>query len=494
MKKIAILFLLFSFLISMTSCGKINVPEETVPVESSLPETEKTVPVISYPTDGTDYIRLPDGVRPEMLFADFWLDLDKTEETALMNPSEITAFNQANSNLITWGEENISLNDIPETATKDVLLSYIDTAIPSEPEKYHIHGEPATAAYFEALNENRAIDKIEETEEIRFGYSVKRAELRLYPTDDFGVIDPDDLVYDDLLMSQCYPYCPLVILHESRDGNWYYVFFNGFGGWVRADAVAVCESREDWLARQNPEEFLIVTGREIRLPHDEGCPEVSELLLPMGTKLPLVKPENTPEKIRMRIGYGCFTVKVPVRGENGLLRDEYVLVSSAEDLSVGYLPYTHKNVVRLAFRLLGDRYGWGGSGLSNDCSGTLREIYACFGIELPRVAALQIACKGLTVTDLSELSDVDKAKTISGLPIGSMLFFPGHIMIYIGTVDGVNYVISSVGNFADAKTPVGETMEVNTYCINNLEATFRANGKTWLANLTKAGFPAPSNP
>ena len=495
MKKLISFALALAILLSLCSCG--NKPQKQgedapeIKKEETLPGD--IIPDMPYtPTESgeiSDYVRLTDGVTFDMLNADFWIDRYAQEETVVMSEKEIMDFNTENSKLIAWDGVNIALWNFPKSASGASVKSYVDTAMPSNPTDYYIEGEPATKEYFDAIDENRNISAIKNSNPVRFGYSVKRAELRSYPTDDFGVTDKEDYVYDKLLTSECMPYLPVVIIHESKDQNWYYVLFYGFGGWVRADAIAICETKEDWLARMNVNDFLVVTGREIRLPHDEGCDGVSELLLPMSTKLPLVRLEDAPEKLRMRIGYGCYAVKLPTRGENGIIKDEYTFVSTKEDVSIGYMQYTHQNVLRLAFKLLGDRYGWGGSAYSNDCSGTLRAVYGCFGFVMPRTAAQQAVQKGLVKADISEKSSEDKIKEFQKLPIGSMVFFPGHIMLYLGMIDDEPFVISSVGSFATLNHPDGEYDEVNTYCINSLTQTKRKNGLTWLENLTVLAYP-----
>ena len=479
MKKFISLLLTFTLCCSvflMTSCEKDDDGDERY--ENSYP---------------TEYVRLSDGVSADMMRADYWIERAENAGSVLMTADQIASFNSKNSKLIRWGDEDISLNDVPETADGDAVRYYLEEKMPEDPTAYYINGKKATKEYFDAIDANRALDTIGDTVKIRFGFSVRRAELRTYPTNDFGVTDPDDLFYDDLLSSQCLPYLPVVILHESADGNWYYVFFNGFGGWVSADAIALCESREDWLKRQTPTEFLVVTGREIRLPYDQGCKQLSSLLLPMGTVLPLVKTEDAPFSVRMRIGYGCYTVLLPIRGDDGMIKDEYAFVSASEDVSVGYIPYTSENVIRQAFKLSGDRYGWGGSGYSNDCSGVLGEIFRCFGFAIPRVASLIISANSMKTTDLSEMTDAERMAEILKYPAGSMMFFPGHIMLYLGVVDNEPYVISSVGTFATMDMTDGDYLYADTVNINALTKTKRGSGKTWLASITVIGIPEYSD-
>ena len=302
-------------------------------------------------------------------------------------------------------------------------------------------------------------------------------------TNQFLAASPDEISYNDATWSEFMPFQPLAVIHESLDNEWYYVLMNGFAGWIPKTYVALCASRDEWLERQNLKDFLLVTGREIRISDDLGSEELSGQLLPMGTKLPLISIEDAPEEINSRRGYGCYIVKLPVRLDNGSISDEYALIPLSDDVRIGYLPYTRENVIRQAFKLLGDRYGWGGQFHANDCSGIVKEIYACFGFQLPRTAQAQVNLPGLQYDSLEGLSDEEKIQHLSKTSMGSLLVFPGHIMIYLGMENNLPFVISAVGSFAATDSPVGETLAVNTVIVNGLEI-HRRDGASWLSHLT----------
>ena len=185
--------------------------------------------------------------------------------------------------------------------------------------------------------------------------------------------------------------------------------------------------------------------------------------------------------INQRTTYGDYVVKVPTRGDDGYIEDEYVLIPMSDDVHVGFLPYTPANIVRQAFKLLGDRYGWGGDLEANDCTGITREVYRCFGILLPRVK--QSASTGVYSVDVSDMSDEDKLYEIGQLTPGSLIAFPGHMMIYLGMVDGVPYVISAVGTFVAPAPGSDEQIHPDSVIVNSLYVR-RASLKTWLESVT----------
>lgn len=353
-----------------------------------------------------------------------------------------------------------------------------------KPEECFQNGVPVTQAYLDTLLDNANADGIPETLSIRYGYSVARASLRALPTNDFAGETESDLFYDKLVQSECMPFLPVMVVHESKDGEWYFVWFYGFGGWIEKDKIALCPSREDWLARQEKGDFLLVTGRELRLNVDRGNKELSGLVLPMGTRMPLLTVEETPESVSSRATFNSYAVKLPVRGADGMIEDRVALVPMSADVHIGYMDYTSRNVLTQAFKLLGDRYGWAGLDLSNDCSGIVREIWLCFGIEMDRTAGLQSRTFLAKIIDVENASTEEKMTALAGLMPGSLVYFPGHIMIYLGTRNHIPYVISSVGSFAAETMETGTVLSVNSMTVNSL-LVHRKSGLTWLDSLTK---------
>lgn len=433
-------------------------------------------------TEG-EYMRLADHVTEEMLTADAWV---KPSQKVWLSPEEIEALNEENRKILHAGEEQISLEEFGEKVTaEDVLRDLSDLSKPLPEKEGYLDGEPVTRDYWLEHIQNANIDGVPAKLQVRYGYSVKRASLRALPCADFIGETETDLFYDEMVASEFLPAKPLIIVHESADHDWYFVYMDSFAGWIEKENIAICPSKEDWLLRQEPEDFLVVTGREIRLSTDRGSEELSGLLLPMGTVLPLVKTEDAPESIGGRYNYGNYIVTLPVRSENGKIADAYAMIPVTADVSHGYLSYNGETVIELAMKRLGDRYGWAGLDNSQDCSGMLREIFSCFGIYLPRYSGDQANLAGTERYDLSETDEKNKISLLKKLPAGSVLYFPGHIMLYLGMKEGRPYVISAVGSFAPEGMETGTAQSINTVVINDLYIR-RRNGKSWLESLTVA--------
>ena len=77
------------------------------------------------------------------------------------------------------------------------------------------------------------------------------------------------------------------------------------------------------------------------------------------------------------------------RAADGFVFWRRAWIHGKADVSVGYLPYTRAHILRQAFKMLGENYGWGGQREGRDCSSFIMDIYNVFGIRSPRNADQQ---------------------------------------------------------------------------------------------------------
>jgi hypothetical protein len=112
--------------------------------------------------------------------------------------------------------------------------------------------------------------------------------------------------------------------------------------------------------------------------------------------------------------------------------------------------FTRRALLTEAFGMLGEPYGWGGKGGGYDCSRFLLEVFARFGIDLPRHSARQ-AVAGTFSIDVSAVEDLNEKRLLldAAARRGAVLLqFPGHIMLYLGrTEDGVPMAIHAFSEF-----------------------------------------------
>jgi hypothetical protein len=138
------------------------------------------------------------------------------------------------------------------------------------------------------------------------------------------------------------------------------------------------------------------------------------------------------------------------------------------------LPFTTKQFYRTALSNVGTPYRWG----RFDCSALLCRVYERFGIALPRnssrMAVIQRGRKRIVG---------DPRNVLSQLSPGSLLFFPGHSMLYLGMVEGEPYVLQTLTRYFD---PEGKEHPVFTTAVTSLSNLYHTGGESFLERLTLA--------
>ncbi len=228
---------------------------------------------------------------------------------------------------------------------------------------------------------------------------------------------------------------PLFISHRSRDRKWLFVETGFACGWAQAKNIAFVD---DEFASTWEREPLVAVINEGVFPTGGGH---------IGDIYPIVEEEGEP-----------WQVLVPVKGRGNVAR--CATVTLPHDKAARFpVPLTYQNLVLVASRMAGQAYGWGGIEGLRDCSALIRDLYAPFGIWLPRHSGDQIREGGVFV-DLSSMSEEEKRTIISacGIPYLTLLGMNGHIMLYVGTVNGEPMVFHTVRRMPKAKEDGGERM------------------------------------
>ncbi len=149
---------------------------------------------------------------------------------------------------------------------------------------------------------------------------------------------------------------------------------------------------------------------------------------------------------------------------------------------MGYLDMTSEAVLEQAFKFLGKIYGYGGTLFSNDCSGFVRQVYSCFGMELPRNAKAIAKTYDLGSIECSKMTLDKKLSLLEEMNPGLLLFMEGHIMMYLGTKDGVPYVISSCATCIEPGHNKDDIVDAYGIFVSSMELV-RTNGNTWLEDM-----------
>ncbi len=327
--------------------------------------------------------------------------------------------------------------------------------------------------------------------DIASGYAIvtKHTTMRCYPTDQALMYTQGDYDDDNLYLTALRVNEPLLVRTSSVDGKFLLCISSCMqASWVPAEDVAICKDRDEWLAAWDipAGQELVVVGYKVRTEQSRVTPNVANRMLYMGTVLERVEGADPTELVGTRSAYNNHVCYLPVRNEDGTYSKELALIAESENVSAGYLPLTKANIAKVAFRSLGQMYGWGGMLEANDCSGYVRDVYKCFGLELARNTTWQMNMP-VRAYDLSQLDDAHKAAAIAQMPLGTVLFWGGHEMIYLGQENGMLYVISATGSIGNLFGDSGTT-QVKGVVINTLDMV-RGNRNTWLQTLTKANIP-----
>ncbi len=317
----------------------------------------------------------------------------------------------------------------------------------------------------------------------RYAITVTRTEMRAFPTHDRLFSNADDFETDRFIETAVYPLEPLAILHESSDGTWYLAQSYNYLAWIPAKAVALT-SRNKLFNYLEAQHFLVVTGKGVLTANNPIRPEVSEMQLDMGVRIPLAARDEIPKDIDGQHPAGNYVVKLPVRNSEGKLEFGLGLVARVEDVRVGYLPYTKENIIRQAFKFLGQRYGWGGMFNTRDCSAFIMDNYRSMGIMLPRNASEQGKLSLGISHKMSRAMTLDQRQAILDKISVSPVYMNGHAMLYL-TKHEQDYFI--IHNFAGirARDETGQMQTAKTRCvfITPLLSTYLSGGKKYLEGL-----------
>lgn len=431
-----------------------------------------------------EFVKMDYQIEKEMYSPLFWTKGDSKASKVLLTQDEISEWNDSyherrkNEVVCYWGYAD-NTKTIFGGQVKQLITGIF---IEPEAEWYKADGTKTDDAFWESLYALRDIEGIAEEQPIRYGITTKRASMRMLPYEGLLSSNVESDYFCNLQTSAILMNEPVLVLHESADGEWYFIFSTFCEGWIKADSVALCDTYEEWTIWQEPENFLMVTGDEFELEMDTEHTGVSELSLYMGTKLELVKYKDYEVEGKGRVPYENFIVKVPLRDESGKLSWEYAFVPISEDVNVGYLELTAENMTEQMLKTCGNRYGWGGMYEARDCSQFSKDVYKCFGFDIGRNSRVQ-ADMPMTTYNVEGKSVEEKKEIFDTLAPGSIVFFPGHIMLYLGEYEGEYYVVSSIATMVPGDSTDTEIINAHTCMISPL-STKRASGLTWLEAIT----------
>ena len=265
--------------------------------------------------------------------------------------------------------------------------------------------------------------------------TVNRTDFRLLPTREPHSSHPTGpgkgYPFDNLQESSAPAGMPVLVTLVSRDRKWFLAETSHLLGWVPATNIAAVDP-----------EFMKTweNGRYVAIVRDKTPVRDAKTVLyraPLGAVFPKVGEDAERTWI--------WTAARDARGK-ALLRKAAVAKEAAADKPLPFIP---RHVARLSRELAGEPYGWGGLGGKRDCSAMIRDLFAPFGLWLPRNSGEQAVAGKFT--SFRNLSSAEKEALIvrEGAPWRTLLWTPGHIMLYIGVHQGKPLIFH---NFWSIKT------------------------------------------
>jgi hypothetical protein len=281
-------------------------------------------------------------------------------------------------------------------------------------------GQPHTKAWADAVASNANLRFFDKSH--RPAITVANTNLRAIPTMDHRFGTPgkpgQGYPFDLLQVSALWVGTPVVVDHLSRDGAWALVETAIAPGWVRTEDLAYVD--EVFMTQYLAKPFVAFIAEDVPLLPGPG----KGLRAGVG----VVLPTDDSDGVRLR-------VQVPAAGPGGHAQTQPVWVTQGQ-AALMPLAATPANIARTANQMLGQPYGWGGLDGKRDCSATTRDALAPFGLWLPRNSASQ-AKSGVYIS-LEGMTGEEKEQAIlkNGVPYLTLIWMPGHILLYIGQYKG----------------------------------------------------------
>jgi len=369
------------------------------------------------------------GVPAEVEYADYWVRTSDAPDDIIMTPAEIEGFNETNP---MNGEGIHDVAAIPDEIDGVEIRRYISASARGLLDNSYFISEniPLEAAERKRIVALMDTSSVPDVITPKKGLILRRVQTKRWPTTVLFTTTPGDLEFDSTVGSALDTGHPVALLHVSRDGRWSFVQNEIYSCWIPSNAVAYGDT-ETISALRDKSNPVVATAHRVSVfasPDDKSA--VADIQ--MGSWLPL-----------KMAGRNYCQVIFPGRGENNELVAKVGFVKRDSGISLGFLPYTLRNVYRQCFVPYGHRYGWAGMYEERDCSRLVMDVFRCFGFKMPRTSGGLLKASPATL-DLKDYDRQTRLEILKSSPGGiSIVGWPGHVMIYLGEINGTPYVVQS---------------------------------------------------
>ncbi|MEI6286569.1 MAG: SH3 domain-containing protein [Bacillota bacterium] len=452
-------------------------------------------PIVYYPVSLNNFVAVPEfaDVTWSMKQPDYWIAKIVQPRALMFDDAQIQTLNAK-----LRADKDSYLADFEKYPAQLGSAKVADLvkrmSIPSELK--YVNGKRVSYDYYKALDYNRNLDAIANPVVVKYGFTVRQTDMRSLPTADRIYNNAVNDSLDRFQETRLDPVEPLLILHSSRDGKWLFVQSVCYAAWVNVNDVAIVDSRSAW-DNYRKSKFLSIKVPNFCMKNTQ----TNEVLVwEMGAKIPLASSESRVQSLEFSDGNSglrtnnselthsnsglitqdseLYIVQLPARDSIGKLIFQYVkLPKQTEGIREGFLPCSYQNIIYQAFKMYGMKFGWGGLYDSVDCSSFAQNVYRSFGIYIPRNSGQQ-AKMPVTTKEFYGIGG-QRYEELTEVSPGSILYMPGHIMIYLGVDKNKNYIIHSFSSFGvlDKKRGIEEN-PVYAVAVTSM-SIYRMSGRTF---------------
>jgi hypothetical protein len=212
---------------------------------------------------------------------------------------------------------------------------------------------------------------------------------------------------------------PIFVLHELE--NWAFIDSHICSGWVMKNHFAYVDADLITLMMSKP--LVAITRDKVGLHNIHGS-YVGQA--DIGTILPLLSEDSN--------NYQILFVQ---KNHHHYAEITHINIPKNRSKKVP-IPLTQPNIATLLSEMMNQTYGWGGMYFNRDCSQALLDLYIGFGILLPRNGRAQAYNFGsfFKMSDIPSYAERKRVMIERAIPFYTLVRTPGHIMLYVGSVDG----------------------------------------------------------
>jgi hypothetical protein len=329
----------------------------------------------------------------------------------------------------------------------------------------NILGIQYSAGELDRLEAEMSAGTVGELPKVQAGMAVEAVDLRIVPLirpEYVGLADKNRGRWDVWSLDVVDIGTPIQILHVSKSGGYLFVLTPKGFGWLPAEKIAIAGrgAVDRYVTNSN---FIVCTGDKV--PFFGGRDgKFASGWLRMGDRVPLAG--GTGQNAG---GTGPYKIMVPVRQADGSLSVQTAWLRAGADAHAGYLPYTRRNVLVQSLKLLDNIYDWTGAWMGRNHATVLRDIFSCFGFQLPSCGELLSAyIEHPKWMSASTPRERQYRKVLANEPLLTLqICSSGHSQLFLGSYDGVPIVYDTHGyNYTDSAS--GKSFDIRRECIETI--------------------------